>query len=431
MRELFYPTIDLFTYDLKNALNSDTEKIALNTQNFLAKLPDNVRFNDNEREQEYLELTTPRKPKLNPANKNLEGYYYPVRLHDVYGLQIDCSVDNLTEPQATDSFALIKTEIESKSQPDSLTIGQTWFVSGWLTEHPHQDTEAIAKSCYQNLFKEGNWQRDLYETGTFFQGDLFELWQSQSEPRHHVVIVLFPSREMMEKAAVLAPDWMGLLGYRHKITWAYGQSRSIKEALIKHYRKVEKNAEIIEASRDRNQNYNNLLQLLNNIQDILNQYTIDLLKLAFQKQVIDINLVNYQTRLAIIKQKAAGESKLKCLDKFSNLAEKKYLLQIDKDIENMQLGLRLLENNINAIRSGIELQKAERESSFQTLVTIIGTAIAGASLISEEAKECTVIFPADSWICKTPLLKSLAVPIVLILLFGAIGWLFRQVLKRS
>ncbi len=68
MRELFYPTIDLFTYDLKNALNSDTKKIALNTQNFLAKLPDNVRFNDNEREQEYLELTTPRKPKLNPAN---------------------------------------------------------------------------------------------------------------------------------------------------------------------------------------------------------------------------------------------------------------------------------------------------------------------------------------------------------------------------
>ncbi len=145
MRELFYPTIDLFTYDLKNALNSDTEKIALNTQNFLAKLPDNVRFNDNEREQEYLELTTPRKPKLNPANKNLEGYYYPVRLHDVYGLQIDCSVDNLTEPQATNSLALIKTEIESKSQPDSLTIGQTWLVSGWLTDHPHQDTEAIAK----------------------------------------------------------------------------------------------------------------------------------------------------------------------------------------------------------------------------------------------------------------------------------------------
>ncbi len=84
---------------------------------------------------------------------------------------------------------------------------------------------SLAKSCYQHLFKEGNWQRDLYETGTFFQGDLFELWSSQSEPSHHVVIVLFPSREMMEKAAALAPDWMGLFGYRHKITWAYGQSR--------------------------------------------------------------------------------------------------------------------------------------------------------------------------------------------------------------
>lgn len=44
----------------------------------------------------------------------VEGYYYPVRLGDTYGLLLDCSVNNQTELQPTESFAYLKAEIEQK-----------------------------------------------------------------------------------------------------------------------------------------------------------------------------------------------------------------------------------------------------------------------------------------------------------------------------
>jgi hypothetical protein len=41
----------------------------------------------------------------------------------------------------------------------------------------------------------------------------------------------------------------------------------------------------------------------------------------------------------------------------------------------MQLGFRLLEDNINAVRSRIELAKAERDRSFQEFVAVVGAGI--------------------------------------------------------
>jgi undecaprenyl pyrophosphate synthase len=430
MSDLFYPTIDLFVYDLKNALNSDREEISINTEKFKNKLSKEVQLNDLERETEYLELAAPqKKPKLNPVNTSLEGYYYPVRLNDVYGLQIDCSVNNLTEPQLVDSFAAIKTELEEKHFiTPPLTIGQTWLVSGWLTDNCQQEPEVIAKSCYEVLFKNKNWEQHLYSQGTFLKGKFFELWQPQNVSNDHVIIALFPNREMAEKAGKFYPDWMGLFCYRHKITWAYHQSRFLKKALNTHYQKIDENTKILQYS---DQNLNSLRKVFNNIQDIINQYTTDLLNLSFQKQTIDINLVNYQTRLEFIKKQLEEESDLEGLDKFSNLVKNKYLVQLDKDTENMQLGLRLLENNINAIRSRLELDKAEREKTFQTLVTIVGGGIAVAKLVDTKGDQCrTLLTPKYASICEKPYVGSVITPIVVILIFGVILWWLTKFLKK-
>jgi hypothetical protein len=103
--------------------------------------------------------------------------------------------------------------------------------------------------------------------------------------------------------------------------------------------------------------------LFNDVQKILNVCTSDFLNLSFQKQIININLVNYRSRLEQIKTKA-GQIDLEFLDRFGNLAEKKHLAQIDKDLENMQLGLKLLETNISELRSQIEIEKSERDLNF-------------------------------------------------------------------
>ena len=448
MNQLFYPTIDLFTYDLKSALNLKPEEIEQQRKDFLAKFPPEIRsnFHDSETETEYHPLFTDpttgeNEFDLKPHNPDLEGFYYPVQLNDVYGLQLDCSVDNLTEPQDINSFAEIKTEIENKTERNDLTIGQTWLVSGWLTEADQQNAEVIAQACYKSLFdSQEDWQQWLYSQGDFLNGKLFEVWQTESYPYLHVVILLFPNQAMAEEAAKYYKDWMGLFCYRHKITWAYQQSRSIKTGLISHYQKIEENTQIIKQNKYRDQNLTSTSTetRLNNIQDILDQYTFDLLNLTFQKQIIEINLFNYQKRVKLIKQKTGAENNLDGLNLFGNFVEEKYLAQINNDNENMQVGIKLLENNINAIRSKIELEKEERERTFQDVVTFIGTGMAGASLIKLDDTNCDTIFDPNSSICKTigktPILGDLVVPIllilILILLFGFLGWSVRNAIKK-
>jgi hypothetical protein len=428
MTELFYPTIDLFIYDLRSPLNADANEIADNLRAFRTRLPKNIEFKDSEQEPEYLELTTPSRLKLDPADRRLEGYYYPVLLNDVYGLQIDCSVNNLTEPQPINSFSSIGAEIESSSYSSPLTIGKTWLISGWLTDRS-QDTKSIAIDCYKNLFKDKSIP-EIYGKGSLLKADIFEIWQSQSHDSDRVMIILFPDRATAEQAADFYTDWMGLFCYRHKITWAYHQSRLIKEALIKHYQKVEDNAERIKKSQTSKVNLADLQRIFNGIQNILNQYTIDLLNLSFQKQIIDINLINYRTRLQQIEKKAGEDSDLEFLDRFGDLADKKYLTQIDKDAENMQLGLKLLETNINALRSHIELEKSERDLNFQTIVTLVGTGTAVSTLLDYKGEKCKAILqiPKDTknTACDNFWVGGVLIPVVFLFFIGIITLFFKS-----
>jgi hypothetical protein len=429
MNELFYPTIDLFIYDLRSPLNADATEIANNLQAFRSRLPSNIELKNSQVETEYLELATPNRLKLDPVNRRLEGYYYPVLLNDTYGLQIDCSVNNFTAPQPLDSFSSIATEIEPHSHHhEDLTIGKTWLLSGWLTDR-ERDTESMAIECYQALFKDKSTPK-IHGKGTLLTADIFEIWQPQAYNGNHLIIIIFPDRETLAQAAEFYTDWMGLCCYRHKITWAYHQSRSIKEALIDHYKKVEDNAKIIKHSQESKVSLPDLQKIFNDIQNIINKYTIDLLNLSFQKQIIDINLVNYRTRLEQIKQKAGAETNLDFLDRFSNLAEKKYLAQIEKDADNMQLGLKLLETNINALRSQIELEKSERDLNFQNLVMLVGAGTAIASFFDYKGEKCRSILGHDRDLkvadgCDNFWYGSVVVPIGFLISIGLITLLIK------
>jgi hypothetical protein len=426
MSDLIYPTLDLFFYALKSPLNATQEEIDKNQENFLSQLPDGTHIDEFDRETEYLKLTRPAQVDFKPNDETLEGYYFPVRLNDTYGLQIDCSIKNQTEPQPAKYFTILKTEIESRLNRELATIGQTWLLSGYLPKDSVQNPEDIAQDCYYALFNDNNYQQK--RSGTFLGGSIFEFWQSRNLARNessdrHVIIAIYPDQTSAEKAANFYPDWIGLFCYRNKITWAYWQSRLVKESLIKHYKKIEENRKIID--RDdywhNKHNFTSSRQIVKNINDILQQYTVDLLKLSFQKQVIEINLSDYQTRLTLIKEKAGQDSQLDLFVDFINLANRKYLLQITKDIENMQLGLQLLKDTINAIRSHIEVEKAARDRNFQELVAVTGAGIATVSLLKEPTKDCQDIFSKTD-ICNYPFSFSLAIGV----LVGFGFWLLRK-----
>ena len=53
MGKLYYPTLDLFIYDLKAPLNSSPEEVIDNRQKFIAKLPPNHQFKEPEQQEYY------------------------------------------------------------------------------------------------------------------------------------------------------------------------------------------------------------------------------------------------------------------------------------------------------------------------------------------------------------------------------------------
>lgn len=469
MGELYYPTLDLFIYDLKAPLNSSPEEVEDNRQKFIAKLPPNYQFNDEEHE-EY--CWGKKKIELSPKTPGLETLkFYPVRLHDVYGLRLDCSINNLTEPQVIDTtLPLLYQEIQSQAKIDELTFGKTWLVSGWLAadeyQTPEESAQKIAKDCYESLHKllkesaqskakadyeslepKDNWKQNLFGQGQFLNGYIFQLGQPLGNTDEQIVILLLPSKEMAEKAGKsYYKDWMLLFCFYHKISLAYRQSRLIKQFLTNHYQKVDNYAKIINNPNIENPN---ATKSLDTIQDILNQYSMDLLNLSFQKQTITTNLLNYQIRVQQIKDKAGNESNLNFLEKFSTLVEKKYLIQIDKDIEIMQLGLKLLETNLNAIRSRIELEKSERDRNFQNIVTIVGSGTAIATFIDFKGEKCQAIFKSSKKaevtkstigfqntsqaypdFCNNFWIGSFLVPISFLIILGSIGFALKKIIQK-
>ncbi|NET60974.1 MAG: hypothetical protein F6K47_34045 [Symploca sp. SIO2E6] len=409
MNNIIYPTLDLFLYDLRNTLGEGQDELETTRDLFQKKLPEDIHEvlfqKDTVFEDDYLELL-PKKIKSFQTNSEpypLQGYYYPVRLNDLYGLLLDCSVNNQTEPQPAASFQVLKAEIEQRLNHQSATIGQTWMISGWLP-HPNTNSpEKLAQDCYQALMPGSDWERDLEGQGQFLGATIFELSHyrllipegtasptniQNIQENQQVIIILYPDRATTQKSALFYHHWLRLLSYRHKILWAYAQSRFLKRTMKNRSTDLEQHRQSISHNQT-NYREEKLRDTLVRAQDSIKNYTIELYQLEFQGSIIEINLSNYQKRLATIQERsraiaATAEDNLSSFDQFTSLVTDKYLLQIAKDAENLQRILKLQEDTINAVRSRVEVEKAERDRNFQDAIAILGVGWSVASLVAPE-----------------------------------------------
>lgn len=217
------------------------------------------------------------------------------------------------------------------------------------------------------------------------------------QKKHHVIIVLYPSRDIAKRATrFLLYDWMSLFWYRSKILWAYGQSREDKKQMKKDFIGIQDCViAVSKTEKFRQTSLKKKRELLEDAQDILSRYGIELRYLDIQKHTIEINQQNYQKRLGKIRndaQKEAGRqpalaekdfpTDLKFLETFSKEMGESYLMQVQKDYDNLSPGLELLELLINSIRSVVEVEKAERDNRFQNSVAIVGVGLGAGSIVA-------------------------------------------------
>lgn len=419
MTDIIYPTVDLFLYDLRDALGQNPKEIEQNRQHFQKKLPAEVASLklDTAFEAEYVELL-PGKPPISRfggnASDEWEGYYYPVRLSDTYGLLLDCSVNNQTEPQPAKSIKDIKAEIERRLNKEVATIGQSWVISGQLAKPDRQNPLDIAKICYRSLLPDFEWDEDWQGEGHFLGGaTIFELWhydvlapeaaEPEEKPReesdttgkrkvkqcpnyHHVMIILYPNSEIGDRVAEFNFDWMRLLCYRAKILWAYQQSRQLKQRLKSDYIAIQECIQDLQGNESKTISLKKLRQTLAKTQRIVSNYAITFSDLEYQAQTVEINLYNYRTRLGDIQRKAEkfrsapDASDLKFLQRFAEETGGKYLLQLQKDQETFTAGLNLLDILINSIRAIVEVDEARRNANFQNVAAIVAAGLGAGSV---------------------------------------------------
>lgn len=404
-------------------------------QNFREKLSPSIQdklvFPDEEKEYVYLFPKSKDFIEKFVEKKDFgsfEGYYYPVCIGDTYGLQIDCSLDNQTQAQSPEVLRKIKTIIEEKLQGKIGTIGQSWLISGWLSEREINQKEDIAKACYQALMPDSKWQQDKDGEGYVLGAKFFIL----SRDERYVVIILYPNEKTLKLSADFVNDWMRLFYYYHKIIWAYRNSRELRHSLKAYFAQVQVESKKLQKNLAARKQFKKFPASLTITQDRLKQYTAELAMLELQKVTIEINLISYQERSKRIQKESAvktqNKTDLECLNNFSNLVNKKYLLQIQKDKEYLERGLKFLEDEINHVRSRLEIEKAERDRNFQELVTVAGAGIATVSLIKDPAKDfCSkdikdIIFPTIPYFCDSPFSFSLVAGVIVSL----VVWLVRK-----
>jgi hypothetical protein len=459
MSDIIYPTLDLFLYDLRNALGEGQDELQTNRDSFKKKLPEDLHDvlfqKDTVFEDDYIELLPKIKkfksPRHSRESGSLQGYYYPVRLNDMYGLLLDCSVENKIEAKsapAAESFQELKAEIEQRLNGQPATMGQTWMISGWLPQSEAKPPEDIAKACYKALMPNSKWERDIEGQGQFLGATIFELSRyrlvipegaaspttiQSVQENQHVIIILYPDEAAAKKSAHFYHHWLRLFSYRHKILWAYAQSRFLKRTMKNRSTDLEEHRQLISQNQTQYQE-KKLRDILIRVQDNIKFYTIELYQLEFQGGIIEINLNNYEKRIETIKKRLKGldekaESNLILFDEFTKSVKDKYLLQIAKDSESLKRILKLQEDTINAVRSRVEVDKAERDRNFQDAIAILGVGWSVASFLpdklGENANDPVRIFLTQSpippnWIKPAvPLVYKISVALVA----AAVAWL--------
>jgi hypothetical protein len=409
MTKLIYPTLDLFLYDLREGLGQSDAEMHQNRRGFLQKLPltidESVFIQRDEKyfEPEYVELLENRTESLQfPQNWQGDGYYYPVRLNDTYGLLLDGSLTNAQSSDDLNWLQTLQAFLKEKVKVSTGTLGQSWLFSAQLPNLSGAEHEKIAKRCYEALMPGADYEDNKIGSGEFLGGHLFECWQSNSPEQHrdnhHIMMAFYPDEASAEQAAKrFHPDWMRLFCYRHKMLWAYGQSRVLKKRL-------KQAAVTIDACRQTLYRYSTpqihphqLPQSLDEAWKILAEYTPALNSLEQQARTMGINLYNYQQRSRLIQEKA-GQS-LPFLDQLSQTVEHKYLLQIQKDHQSLSNELSL-ENIVGNIRDRLLIEQDRRARTFQKFIATWGIGLATGAIVASISGQLPAIQGIDFFLAE-------------------------------
>jgi len=307
MLKLVDPTLNLFSYTLKQGLGVGEPETRKTYRRFLEGLSEqlhkklNVSFPPEQKQKflalhEKIEADLPFTGNLN--NHQVKGRYRRWNVSDNYQLLFDGYVDDKYQPDQV--IKLIESLQYLIPQPPKLeNIGKTWMLSGWLESGTDLEAAELAKQVYKCLFEKDGVSQG---SGLFLGGKVAEFWGDKIEDNCQLLVILYPDEAACQEwARDFYVSWQDLLCFRHKIIWAYQKSLLLKERLVKNYN------QIVTMRNTSKWELPKLLEAMGKLSD----FTIDLNYLEFQYSTINVNLEKYEKELAQMQAKARPTDYLK------------------------------------------------------------------------------------------------------------------------
>jgi len=416
-------------------------------------------------ESDYLELLQPEhllsfSAIPNGSSLQLRGEVYPLQIHDTYVVDITLrypyshvEIDQLAglNPQGCLQIA----------QSNSL-LGQTLVLFA-QPEGKLYDIPAFTDDCLTAILPESDRKNYwLSAQGRFLGSPIVEYRNNQENPAQpHILIWLncHPQTEPLEEEGDYYQLLINLLCCRHKILYAYSQSRWCNQQARKLYRQLDAKAKGLQnLPSEPTQRLKQLKEWLTELSQTAFDYANHLRDLEIHRNTIETNNKNYQFWLKQLNVISLyKEDDLELLQQFISHNLEKFIGQINTDLSYILPSQQLFQQMIDTIRGIVETEQAEsdratesaaqkRQQRLELLIAVVSTGLAVSGISSQVTSEPvkTIITknqPSDSPEAVIPLYLSyynfldvlfhIVVGVLIALPVGLIVWWMQKRSNRT
>lgn len=286
----------------------------------------------------------------------LQGSICPYQLHDVYAVDLTLAKVGQTpleylphlNPQGALSLPLEKT-----------SLGQTLVLYA-ESSVSNSEYEVLAKQCVHKILHESNESIDLVAKGTLLNGSAFEFRNGnfESSQARHILVCLIPHPQPADQMDEVFKRLLLILCCRHKILYAYRQSRSCDCQAKVLYSKLESHLSNIHQISQHSDHLQRFKQILIDLPLTAIDYARYLRDLSDHETTIATNITNYKKEFNKLT-KIPGNENLYFLQKFLEQAKNRLLPQIRIDQKYLSPGRDLFQQVIDTIRGLTEIEQTE------------------------------------------------------------------------
>ncbi len=243
------------------------------------------------------------------------------------------------------------------------SLGQTLLLYAETTIPP-QNYPNLAQNCVSQLVS-SNLNLELVGAGKILGCSVFVFnnWEIEPSKQSHILLFFNPNSNAPQEIGEASTNLRLLMCSRHKILYAYNQSRSCHHDCKLLYTYLENQINGFSQIAQSNDRLPKLKQLLTELPQKSLKYSSSLRDLEDHNNTIQTNIINY--RKLINKLQQLPDSEITFLQPCLDHADNKFERQIQADRSFLLPGQKMFQELIGNIRGIVAIDQVESDRQFR------------------------------------------------------------------